>query len=328
MTDGSAYIYTQHAEESIRRLVQAHYLPHGPTQCRFYVSSLHDNYLIENAGHKYMLRLYRSDWRSEEEALFELELLDFLQERQAPVAGPLRTQAGTLAVALESPEGQRLAALFQYAEGRAPEAAITPEECRLLGSEVARVHHAAESFTTSYTRPLLALPHLVDEPIELIAPYLNAEARVYLEGLQSRLHRAWPDLPREAGVYGPCAGDINCRNFHITAGRKITLFDFDQCGYGHRVFEIAKFASSIHHHRTKQALVEAFLTGYQQVRKLGEAELFAMPYYEMASVIWVLGIAVKNVSRIGYKYMEKPYWGRKIEILKVLEAQQQARPVT
>jgi len=320
MADGKTYIYAQQPDEAIGRLVQEHYLPDGPLQCRFYVSSLHDNYLVEHGGRKFMLRVYRANWRSTSEALFELELLDFLQRQQAPVAGPLRTRAGSLWAPLPSIEGQRMAALFHYAEGHAPEGALSVDDCRHLGRAVAAVHQAAEGFVTEHARPELEFAHLVEEPVALFAPHLDAEARSYLEGLQSRLRKHWPSLPRVAGVYGPCSGDINNRNFHITAGHKVTLFDFDQCGLGYRAFEIGKFASSIHFHARKQELLDAFLAGYQALRRLSEDEARAIPVYEMAAVIWVLGIAVKNVSRIGHKYMEKPYWGRKIGILKSLEA--------
>jgi len=320
MSDNNAYIYTQHSDESVGRLVRSAFLPEGPLQCRFYVSGLHDNYLVEHDGRKFMLRLYRADWRSEAEVLFELELLDFLQGRQAPVAGPMCTRSGSLWAALESPEGRRMAALFHYAEGRAPEGSITAEECRHLGRAVAKTHQSAEDFVCKHVRPELEFTHLVEEPVALYARYLDSDARAYLEGLRARLRKAWPRLPREAGVYGPCTGDINSRNFHITAGRKITLFDFDQCGLGYRAFEIGKFASSIHHHANKQELLDAFLAGYQQMRQLGKGELESIPVYEMAAVIWVLGIAAKNIDRIGYKYTEKPYWGRKIEMLKALEA--------
>jgi len=328
MLVGRKYTYTQHSDESIGQLVQTQYLPSGSFGCRFYVSGLHDNYLIEQSARKYILRVYRTDWRNDEEVKFELELLNFLQQRKAPVAGPVCTRKGSLWSTLESAEGRRMAALFFYAAGRAPEGSITAEECRHLGCAVAEAHRASDDFATSRVRPELEFMNLVEKPIALYSPYIDPDARVYLEGLQNRLHEEWPRLAREAGVYGPCTGDINSRNFHITAEQKITLFDFDQCGMGFRALELGKFASSIHQHSNKQELLDAFLAGYQQVRRLGKGEVDAIPIYEMAAVIWVLGIAALNLSRIGYKYTEKPYWGRKIEMLKALEMQRMRRMET
>jgi len=314
------YICSQLSAGFAGKLVGTHYPLCGPIQCRFFVSGLHDNYLIEDTGGKYILRVYRNDWRSPDDAQFELELLAFLHQHNAPVAGPVRTTAGNLAFTVQCPEGTRLAALFPFAAGRAPEGEITAAQCKLLGRAVADVHRISESFTTSHARPILDVAELVDEPMALAEPYLDADARAFLKALQSQLHGVLPGLDREPGVYGICTGDINARNFHITDDNQITLFDFDQCGYGYRAFELGKFASAIHHHPSRRDLLDAFIDGYQQVRPLSDAERRAIPYFEMAAIIWVFGIAVKNAERIGYKLLEKVYWDRKLKILRELHA--------
>ncbi|WP_455200300.1 phosphotransferase, partial [Kaarinaea lacus] len=123
----------------------------------------------------------------------------------------------------------------------------------------------------------------------------------------------------QAGVFGICIGDVNPTNFHINDREAITLFDFDQCGYGYRAFEIGKFMSAIHAVKTKQDISNAFIEGYQQVRQLSDAEMTTIPYYEVISVIWVMAIHAYNVDRIGYKYLEKPFWDRKLGVLRELE---------
>lgn len=324
MTDSMKYNYSQLSAESVNRLVAANYPLGAAVQSRFYVLGLHDNYLVECAGGKYILRIYRNDWRSPEEVFFELELLSYLQDRSAPVAGPVRTREGSLAFPVASPEGERLAALFDYAEGRAPGGAISVDECVALGRAVATVHRIAASFATSYTRPVLELPYLIDESIAAIEPFIDIGAAAVLGGLQDRLHRAVPHLPKQAETYGICTGDVNPRNFHMDCDNRLTLFDFDQCGYGFRAFELGKFSSSIHFYKDKTALLPAFLDGYQEVRKLKEAERAAIPYFEMVSVIWVMAIHAKNVNRIGYKYLEKPFWDKQMDALKQLDARQPA----
>ena len=69
------YTYSQLSAGSAGEFVASHYGLAGPLRSKFYVLGLHDNYLIENAGAKYILRIYRNDWRSSEEICFELEFL-------------------------------------------------------------------------------------------------------------------------------------------------------------------------------------------------------------------------------------------------------------
>jgi Ser/Thr protein kinase RdoA (MazF antagonist) len=304
---------------SVGRIVASHYDLQEPLRCKFYVLGLHDNYLIENKTRKFILRIYRNAWRSPEEISLELELLTFLGDKNAPVASPVRTKRGELAFRIESPEGERLATLFYYADGHAPENSISYADSALLGRSVAYIHSTTETFSTTSTRPVLDIPYLLDESISAIEPFVDSEGCAYLKALQDKLHNVLPGLPRETGVYGICIGDVNPTNFHIDRKKQITLFDFDQCGYGYRAFEIGKFISSVHSHKTKHDIAKAFIDGYQQVRQLSQAELDVIPYFEIVSVIWVMAIHVYNADRIGYKRLEKPFWDRRLANLKELD---------
>ena len=136
---------------------------------------LHDNYLIESNNGTYILRIYRNDWRSSEEVYFEMELLSYLNEKQAPVAAPVLTSRGEPTFSIDSPEGNRLAVLFNYADGYAPEDDLKAEQCRILGRAVATVHELSGAFSTKQQRPELDARHLIDESIETIKPFLDPD---------------------------------------------------------------------------------------------------------------------------------------------------------
>lgn len=315
------YTYSQLSSNSACKLVALQYDLPKLIGCKFYVLGLHDNYLIESEHEKYILRIYRNDWRQAHEARFELELLAFLGIKGALVAAPLPTKSGQLAFIIDSPEGKRIAALFHYADGHAPGNEITIEQSTLLGKTVANVHHITDTFETSFSRRILDIPYLLDESIIAITPFIDIESRSYINTLQNKIKDAIPSLPQITGVFGICIGDVNPTNFHINNRKEITLFDFDQCGYGYRAFEIGKFIASVQPIKTKHEISNAFIEGYQKVRRLAEEELLAIPYYELLSVIWVMAIHAYNADRIGHKYLEKPFWDRRLAILKDLDQQ-------
>ncbi|HWR76699.1 MAG TPA: phosphotransferase [Thiobacillus sp.] len=316
----STYIYSQLSSYTVLRLVVLQYDLPETMSCKFYVRGLHDNYLIESKNKKFILRIYRNNWRSGEEIGFELDLLRFLGNKAALVAFPLGTKIGELSFFIDSPEGKRSAALFNYADGHAPGNEISIEEGALLGNSVANIHRLTDAFHTNYTRPILDIPHLLDESIIAIEPFVNTEFLTYLKTLQNKLHHAIPSIIKEQGIYGICIGDVNPTNFHVNEKKQLTLFDFDQCGYGYRAFEIGKFISSIHTLKTKNDIAKSFMDGYQQVRQLSREEVYVIPYFEMISVIWVMAINVNNVELIGHKWLEKPFWDRKLSILKELDS--------
>jgi len=312
------YIYSQLSSESVSRMLASNYGFKKKLKCKFYVLGLHDNYLVESNYDKYILRIYRNNWRSEEEVKFELELLAYLNNKTDLVAELLPTLNNNLQFQVNCPEGIRSAALFRYAEGFAPENAITPDEAERLGYSIAKVHKITDSFISTYSRQELDIPYLLDGSIKAIKPYLDNNGIAFLDKLRDKLINKIPKLEKEPGIYGICAGDVNPSNFHIDKKQKITLFDFDQCGYGYRAFEIGKFFSSVRHHKDKQGIMDSFLKGYQSNRQLSNIEQEAIPFFEIISVIWVMSIQVENADRIGNKYLEKPFWDKRLSDLEKL----------
>ena len=286
--------------------------------CVFYVFGLHDNYLLESETDKFILRIYRYDWRNSDEIFFELELLNYLQNQNQSVAYPMPTTKEELAFPIESPEGERLAALFTYANGKGVNQEISLNESERLGTVVAQMHEATRGLETSYQRKELNLAHLVDQSVELITPFINKHQYELLKHTQEILYRNLSHLNPEIAEFGICMGDVNQSNFHINEIGKITLFDFDQCGYGYRAFELGKYLSSLHSSRSKKELMAAFLKGYETVRKINEVEKEAIPYFEIASVIRVMSIRVANKDKVGYRNLEAPYWEHRLGIVKAL----------
>jgi len=313
------YSYSRPSATAVADRVTANYELPGKLHCQYFVSGLHDNYLIESDHARYILRIYRADWRSDEEVAFELQWLDLLGRVNAPVASPIITNKGQTFFHIDSVEARRAAALFNYAEGSAPGNRLTVTESTLLGKTVARTHALSDGLALSHSRQLLDIPYLLDRSLEVIAPYVDTRMKDYLFTLQTRLKQELPELPQTSPVYGLCIGDVNGSNFHINEQQQITLFDFDQCGYGHRAFEIGKFCSSVHGLEHKADIKRAFLEAYQQERKLSTEELRAIPYYEIVSVIWVMAIHVDNVDYIGRKLLSQAFWDRKQTSLREME---------
>ena len=107
------YIYSRLSSNSIESLLNHHYNLEEISSCIFYILGLHDNYLIKCKNNQYMLRVYRNDWRTNEEVDFELELLNYLQAKKQAVSYPIKTKDQTLSFEVSYPEGNRSMALGQ-----------------------------------------------------------------------------------------------------------------------------------------------------------------------------------------------------------------------
>ena len=290
------------------------------TQCQFYTAGLHDNYLIVDEGRKFILRVYRNAWRSTEDIQFELELLKDLQRHGCPAAFPVLTHQNNSHTKFECSGESRTMVLFSFAPGTVLGPELHQGHCRLLGSTVAKIHQVADLCDSQHSKQVLDLDYLLDASVGAIHRFLTPEQRAYVQSVQEKIRIHMPDLPRQAPLFGRCLGDVNPSNCHITDDGHITVFDFDQCGYGWRAFEIGKFFATIRRHSDWKALMTSFLQGYETVRALEVGETRALGYFTLAADIWVMAIHAYNADYVGYKILGPEFWARRISELKDLEA--------
>jgi len=312
------FIYSQLSSDSVLEIINSHYELGNSISSKFYVHGLHDNYLIESRNRKYIFRLYRNNWRTKEEILFEIDLLSYLEKTSSNVAAPVKSKNNELVTYIEAPEGIRSGVLFHYAEGHPPSNDISCEECHILGVSVAKIHENSDGFKSKYKRETLDLPYLVDDSLKLIRPFLNASQFDSLSNIREIIFKNISNITPNNSDFGICTGDINLTNFHINKNKIITHFDFDQCGYGFRVFEIGKFTSGFRRNDVKHDKLLAFINGYESVREISENEKRAIPYFEIVAPIWVLAIHASNVDKIGYQYLDEGFWKKRMEKIEAL----------
>ncbi len=268
--------------------------------CKLYKRGLNDTYLVETEQQRYILRVYRHGWRNKHEIDFELELLAFLHAQNQPVAYPIARNNGGFTTEIIAPEGTRYAAVFFYAPGRAVEEKLDNIQSYRLGEALAKIHQTLDNFQSSFSRPHLNSEYLLDWSMKAITPlYKHRESDIdYLQTQVDKIKRQLETfkLPFSAPAYGICVGDVHSGNAHFTEHNLPTLFDFDQCGYGWRAFDIGKFLHVALRMKIEVEVRNNFIEGYQIIRKLEDAELASIPVFVKAAHIWVMGI---NTNAVG-----------------------------
>lgn len=294
-----------------------------PCACLLLKKGLNDTYLVKAKERRYILRVYRYGWRSKTEIDFELNLLRFLHDRQAPIAYPIATRSGDLTKAIAFPEGTRYTALFSYAPGKAVDKKLNREQSRRLGAAVATIHEATNNFKSNFSRPQLNNEYLLDRPINAIAalfPHRNDAINYIHEQVeQIKANLLVQNLPKQLPFYGICIGDIHSGNTHFDRLNQPTLFDFDQCGYGWRAFDIGKFINTSIAWQLESEIVDAFLTGYQDIRVLSDIEIAAIPIFVKVAHIWTMGISASVVGEVlPYSWFTNEWLDTRLDLFKSL----------
>ncbi|MEB3830022.1 phosphotransferase [Phormidium sp. CCY1219] len=292
------------------------------TRCQFWHRGLSDVYLVETERHPYILRVSHHHWRSKSQINFELELLDFLHQRQLSVAYPLRTNEGLLSVDIPAPEGWRYAALFPYAPGTVAVGDLNVTQSHLLGTTVAQIHQAAQAFRCESHRPPLTLEYLLDDSFAAIAPFLTHRPPdlKFLHEAIGQIKSQLYDFPTEPPYWGICWGDPHSGNAHFTHTGELTLFDFDQCGYGWRIFDIAKFWQVSLATGLSRKVREAFLNGYQTLAPLTDTELAALQPLTQTAHIWHWAINLHHARVYDYSRLDDSYFNYRLQQLKRLKS--------
>lgn len=232
-------------------------------------------YRVSHGAGLSALRLKRPGYRNKAELISELQWLDAMDHAGLQVPRPLKSLSGNL---LEQVGGQ-FADVIVWMDGTPMGdalAAATPQDkaaaFRRLGQVLAKLHCASDEWhpPPGFTRCAWSIDGLLgDSPVWgrfWENPTLDAETRAFL--LRFRDH-ARNDLQRNAARldYGLIHADALRENVLID-GAAIKLLDFDDGGFGFRLFDLATTLIGNLNDPAYPAIRAALIEGYHKVRPL------------------------------------------------------------
>jgi Ser/Thr protein kinase RdoA (MazF antagonist) len=254
--------------------------------------SINDTYRVESQAGTFALRVYRAvrPWApTDRDLAFELTLLDHFSGAGISVPRPVRRIDGTQLGRLDLDGVSRTYALFTWMPGRHVDTdALTRRHVAATGQTLASIHCAGRDLSTRHPRPCVAEEALIDRPLARLAPGLRAagtELRMAVEAHVDRVRHQLAALDRAGGRWGIVHGDPQVLNFLFdddgqVGDGQVTVIDFDHCGYGWLMYDVAYYWS-----RLPDALREPFLASYHDVRPLAGVDLDALPV--LARAAWI-----------------------------------------
>jgi len=231
-------------------------------------------------GGRFILRVHRPGYQSAVAIDSELEWLAALRA-QTDLRLPRVIPGGngrlvqTLRPAGEAP---RHAVMFAFEPGLEPQfGAGLVGLFETLGRYAAIAHRHALGFRPSplFSRPVWNAAAILD-PDGLWgdwrrAPGVTGTIASRLAALDAQLRARLATYGQEAGRFGLIHADMRLANL-LVDGDRVTLIDFDDCGFGWLMYD---FAAAVSFHETDPALRglrQSWLTGYRAVRPLAAAD--------------------------------------------------------
>ncbi|WP_199616423.1 phosphotransferase enzyme family protein [Paenibacillus alkalitolerans] len=201
------------------------------SECTLIRAYVNDIYAVKTQSGKYIVKVYRANWRTESELRYELDFLLHLNQCGVGVSLPIPRKDGNLLHQIFAPEGLRYIVLYHFAEGEKPSPPFSDDLYFRLGRELAKLHKASTHFHTQHKR---------------------------------------------------------LDNLHIADQDRITFYDFDAGGPGWCAYDLlgvymyTKFDNG-------QSRWDSHIRGYQEVMKLNDNDIEALPYFHVMNSIWSLG---------------------------------------
>jgi Ser/Thr protein kinase RdoA (MazF antagonist) len=278
-------------------------------QCTLLKAGINHSYLVSAGMDKYVLRIYCHNWRTRAEIEEEIRFVNLLKENAVPVSSPVKDERGGYVQQIPAPEGTRYGVLFSFAPGNKVRYS-SPEIYARLGALMARMHSLGDGQTLNraeYTPEVL-----LDWPQRMASRFFtgeNEEMR-YMKSAGEQIKSILRD--KESGLRKSIVHlDMWYDNFHIDTKSHITLFDFDFCGNGWPMLDIAYSLMQLFHIESDKAVYEqkkeAFLSGYVSVCPIPAAEHELIGYAGFAVWLFYLGVQCQRFDTWSNFFVSENY---------------------
>ena len=234
----------------------------------FLKRGFNDTYLIKTSTAKYILRVYKHNWRSKESIETEIKLLDLLKENGMSVSYSISDKQSQFIHTINAPEGKRYLVLFSFAEGQQVRK-LSIAQAALLGKETGKIHVLTQNKNLGETAHNYDIEVQFEKTLSTLKSILKdyPEEYAYVLKLKNDFMSVFSSIDQGALASGICHGDLQAENFHLTGTDKFTFFDFDFFGKGYLVYDIGVFMWYDHKNKPKE-IIDSFLNGYTSQRSL------------------------------------------------------------
>lgn len=242
-------------------------------------------YLVEDAGTQSILRVHRQDYHRPHEIESELDWLAALRaDSDVTVPTVLPTRDGRRLVTVNADGTDRYAVHFDMVAGAEPdENALTMEDFHTLGRITAALHDHSHRWSrpAGFGRFAWDWEHsLGDQPRWgrwQDAEGVGASEKDLLDRAQTLLHDRLAEYGTGPERFGLIHADLRLANLLVdcdgTASQsKITVIDFDDCGFGWFFYDFGTAVSFIEDDPALPEWQESWVSGYRSRRELPAAD--------------------------------------------------------
>jgi Ser/Thr protein kinase RdoA (MazF antagonist) len=277
-------------------------------------------YRVTSAGGasdgEYLLRVHRPsrhgrDIDSRLAVTSELEWLVALRaDTSLAVPEPVRAAGGelTTTASVDGVDGSRVCSLLRWMNGRNHHHSALPVHLQRLGGVLAQLHDHADHWQrpdgfvrTRWDHETYFGNTMVYGNVDAVDAWnlLPASLRRRFAAVAEKVGNVMQQLGQGTDVFGLIHADAHLDNVLFDGGQA-RLIDFDDCGFGYRIYDVAVALWELRHRDDYSSFNEAFIRGYTEHRPLPAEQLEHLDAFiaarEVAFGLWLVGMAETRPS--------------------------------
>jgi len=299
-------------------LFQVKYNFSRDTTCRLLKAGVNHTYLVTDGAHKYIFRIYAFNWRTKQDILEEMRLLNLLRAHELPISFPIADFDNEYVQLMHAPEGLRFGVMFSYAWGEKILQFPTALH-HSVGITMARIHQVTENFKldrVEYTPSVMVV-----DSFERVKGYLpiETEEMQWMQQAQDYLLKVYATIDHSKVRHGAVHMDMWFDNMNFDADL-INIFDFDFCGNGMLCYDLAYYILQVYSTEKEnmdvcKEKVAAFLEGYSSVTAISDEERALLPALGVSMYFFYMGIQCQRFEDYSNIFVNEVYLKRFIKVL-------------
>lgn len=258
--------------------------------------------VCDTKGQRYVLRIGRPGFQGYENVQSEVAWLDLIGQKTdlcVPEVVKSREGNGVVWAGGEGIEEDRVCVMFRRRRGVFYDAGLTPQHYEKAGVLMGQLHGFAQtsSVPDRFVRKRWTVAtatgcvNAVDQ--SAFQKLLRVGDQAIYDAVWQWYEDVWHDLGQSCDVFGVIHGDFHPRNI-LFLPDGVGAIDFDECGWGHYLHDVAVTMMGIRKHKTYEALRASFLEGYTRVCTLPKGWERYLPAFEagrlLGLAVWTAGV--------------------------------------
>ncbi len=263
--------------------------------------SLSENgiFLVTSGERRWVLRVHRAGYHTENGVRSELAWMKALRE-EASVETPqaVLSNDGELIQMVAAAPGElpRMVVLFHFIDGTEPNPDDLHDAFRHLGSIAARMHRYARE----WKRPAWFERQVWDYESALGANpnwghwrdgfALQKGGLDIVEKADALMRKRLSRFGKAPARFGLIHSDLRLANL-LTADGETKVLDFDDCGFGWYLYDVASSMTFLENHEDADAIIASWIEGYRTEGTLSPEEIDEIPTFMMFRRLIIMGWA-------------------------------------